>query len=259
MIRVHGGRHDRGRRVCAHAAGVRALIAVAQPLVVLRGRERQHVLAIDHHNEARLLSLQAFLDDHARARLSQSVLGEHGVDRGVCLRWRGGDDDAFARGEPVGLDDDRSTLRVDVGVRRRGIGERAIGGGRNAVPRHERLREILRALQLRRGARRTEDLQPLRAKGVDDPGGERRFGSDDGQRHRLALRKPHQLGNRRDGDVRDSVFARRSGIARRDEHFGDPRRLGDLPRQRVLAPAAADDEPFTSGRSCRRCRGRCRD
>jgi len=40
------------------------------------------------------------------------------------------------------------------------------------------------------------------------------------------------------------VFVGGAGIARRHDHFADARRLLELPRQRVLATAVADDENF---------------
>ena len=46
--RVHFGRDHRRRRIRAHAAGVRAGVAVADALVVLRGRHRQRGRAVDH-------------------------------------------------------------------------------------------------------------------------------------------------------------------------------------------------------------------
>ena len=126
-------------------------VAVAQPLVVLRRRERQHVAAVDHHDEARLLAVEEILDHDARAGGAHRVVDEHRVDRGVRLGRRLRDDDALAGGEAVGLDDDR---RAALARRRRAPRAAsvnvAVARGRDAVPRHERLGEILRALELRR-------------------------------------------------------------------------------------------------------------
>ena len=80
-----------------------------QPLVILRGRQRQHVLAVDHDDEARLLARQEFLDDDARARVAHRVVDEHCVDRRVRVGERHRHDHALARGEAVGLDHDRRT------------------------------------------------------------------------------------------------------------------------------------------------------
>ena len=53
---VQSGTQSRGRRVSAHPAGIGAAIAIEQALVVLTGGERQHVVAIHHHDEARFLA-----------------------------------------------------------------------------------------------------------------------------------------------------------------------------------------------------------
>ena len=49
---VHRLGHDRRRRVGAHAAGIRPLVAVADALVVLRGGERDRGLAVAQREEA---------------------------------------------------------------------------------------------------------------------------------------------------------------------------------------------------------------
>ena len=85
-------------------------VAVAQPLVVLRRRERQHVPAVGHDDEARLFAVEELLDDHARAGGAQRVADEHRIDRGVRFGDARRDDDAFAGREAVGLDDDRRAL-----------------------------------------------------------------------------------------------------------------------------------------------------
>ena len=49
------------------------------------------------------------------------------------------------------------------------------------------------------------------------------------------------------GNIGEPGLARRAGVARRDEHLRDARRLRDLPGQRVLASAATDDEYVHAG------------
>ena len=44
-------RHDRGRRIGAHAAGVGAAVAVEGALVVLGGCQRNHVVAVAQHEK----------------------------------------------------------------------------------------------------------------------------------------------------------------------------------------------------------------
>jgi hypothetical protein len=69
------------------------------------------------------------------------------------------------------------------------------------VAPHERLREVLRAFEPRRGARGPEDPQPLGAECIDDAGGERRLGADDRQPDRLAAGERDERRNRIDRDV----------------------------------------------------------
>ena len=70
------GRDHRRGRVRAHAAGVGAVVAVVAPLVILRRRQRQDVLAVRHHDEAGFLARQEFLDDDLVARVAE-LPGEH--------------------------------------------------------------------------------------------------------------------------------------------------------------------------------------
>ena len=55
---------------------------------------------------------------------AQRFADQHRVDRRVRFLARRRDDHAFARGEPVGLDDDRRAVRVDIGVRVVRVGKR---------------------------------------------------------------------------------------------------------------------------------------
>ena len=71
-------RDDRCRRIGAHAAGVRSLIAVVAALVVLRGGERQHLLVARHHDEADFLALQELLDHDGVAGGAETA-AEHGA------------------------------------------------------------------------------------------------------------------------------------------------------------------------------------
>ena len=82
------------------------VLAVEGALVVLRGGERQRMRAVDQGEEARLLADQEFLDDDFGAGGPERAR-EAGIDGGRRRLARLGDDDAFAGGQPVGLDDDR--------------------------------------------------------------------------------------------------------------------------------------------------------
>ena len=74
------GRAEAGhRRVAAHAAGVGALVAVEDPLVVLGRGERHDVLAVAERQQRELLALEELLE-HDRRR-AEALLGEEDVDR----------------------------------------------------------------------------------------------------------------------------------------------------------------------------------
>ncbi len=241
---MHLGRDHRRRRIGSHPAGVRAAVAVEDALVVLARGERQDVLAVDHDDEARLLAVHEFLDDHAVPGFAELVAAEHHVDRlvrfGECRR----DHHALAGGEPVGLDHDRRALAVHVVVRGRGVSEGCMARGWNRVPRHEALGELLGGLELRGGLRGAEDAQALGAKRVHRSRGERRLGTHHGGVDAFALRELHQVGDRGMGDVEEAILAGGAGVARRHVHARDLGRLRQAPRHGVLASAGADDQEF---------------
>src|SRR5690606_18522633 len=92
---VHVSSDHWSRGVSTHAASVRAGVAVADALVVLAGGHRQHVLAVDHDDEAGLFAVEKLLDHHARTGFAERVAGEH-VAHGVFGFLQGhGDDHAF--------------------------------------------------------------------------------------------------------------------------------------------------------------------
>ena len=93
------------RRVGAHPAGVRAGVAVADPLEVARRRERQRGLAVADREQRQLVAVEELLDHHRR--VAEPPRDQHLLQRRAGLRLVGGDHHALARGEAVGLDDDR--------------------------------------------------------------------------------------------------------------------------------------------------------
>ncbi len=107
--RVHlldelGRRRDAGhRRVGAHAAGVRALVAVADPLVVLRRGERHAHAAVAQGEQRDLLADEPLLDHQRASGIAERAV-EHRASGLLGLLGRAADDDALAGGEPVGLD-----------------------------------------------------------------------------------------------------------------------------------------------------------
>ncbi len=133
-------------------------------------------------------------------------------------------------------------LFVDVGVCRLGIGEGGEFGGGNAVPRHEALGEVLGAFQLRGGLGGAEDAQAAGAEDIDDAGRQRRFRADHGQVDVFLLGEIGQGVDVGERQVFQLRLARRAGIAGRDQHLLQARRLGQAPGEGVFAAAGADDE-----------------
>ena len=76
----HFGRHDRGRGIGAHAAGVGTLVAVADALVILRRGEGERLVAVAKREERGLLAVEKVLDHHFRARRAEGA-AEQAFDR----------------------------------------------------------------------------------------------------------------------------------------------------------------------------------
>ena len=209
-------RHDRCRRICAHATGIRTEVAVEQALVILARRQRQRMLAVTHHDEARFLALEKVLDHDSSTTGAERIGDEHRVDRRFRLSDGCGNDDTLAGGQPVGFDDHRRAMLANVCARFRGVGEGAVFRRRDTVSAHERLGEVLRALELRGGARRAEHAQSASAEHVDDSARQRCLRADDGQSDAFRL---YEVGQRLMPVVRDILQVpvdRRAAVAGRD-------------------------------------------
>ena len=152
------------------------------------------------------------------------------------------DNDAFAGRQPVGFDDDRRPLLVDKGMRGGAIGEAGKIRCGDVMTDHETLGKILRAFKLGRFTRRSEYLQPASTEDVDDAGRQRGLRTDDGQMNAFLFREIGQCLRFGDMDVHDFGFTCRAGVARRDENTLNAGEFGQVPSQRMLAPAGAYDE-----------------
>ena len=108
---------------------------------------------------------------------------------------------------------------------------------------HESLGEILGAFQLRRALRGAENLSPAARKRIDDARGQRRFGPDDRQRDLLSAAQTRRA---RRWSVMSTFSTPSSravpalpGATNTLETRGG---LRELPGERMLAAAAADDQ-----------------
>ena len=131
-------------RVRPHAARVRPLVAVVGALEVARRRKRDRVRARRRGRGPTPRAPRAAPRRESGRRTSRATSRPARE-----LRVRPADDDALARGEPVGLDHARRARRV----------EQAPRGG-DARRLHHVLRERLRALDPRRRAPRPEHRDP---------------------------------------------------------------------------------------------------
>ena len=224
------GADPRHRRVRAHAAGVRPGVAVADPLEVLRRGERHDALPVGEREDGHLLAGEELLDHDRpwkRRRRTKPV---------VELLGRLADEHALPGRETVHLDDAGSPRN------------RQRLGGRDAGRGHDVLREALRALDPRRRASRAEDGDAVSAQLVGDPRDERRLRADHGEVDVEAAREAEQSLAVLGADRMAVAEPGDSGVARRGVQRRQPRRLGELPGERMLASTRADQEHLHGGR-----------
>ena len=209
----------RHRRVRSHAAGVRTGVAVADALVVLGGRERKRLVAVGEDEERDLLALDELFDHELVAQRGGSP------QAAVQLVLRPAHEDAFAGGEPIGLDNARRP------------GNREPRGGGDACRLEHVLREGLRALDPRRRAARPEDRDARVAKRVCQARDERRLRADHDE-----VAKPEQALGIPGADGVALSDAGDPGIPGGGVERLEARALGELPGERMLATPGADDQ-----------------
>ena len=208
----------------AHAARVGTGVAVARALEVAGGCEGNGSPSVADREDRQLLALEQLLD--VKARAERLNLREGGLQLVVVVA----DEHALARGQAVGLDDARRSRH------------RKRARRRHAGPLEHVLRERLRPLDARAGRSRPEDGDASAAQAVGEPGDERCFRADDDEvdaqrarerEHAVAVRGEDGMTAPELGDAR---------IPRCGVQLVEPRALGDLPGECVLASTRADDE-----------------
>ena len=213
-------------------------VAVADPLVVARGRERDGALAVAQRQQRELLAREELLD-HDRL-VAEAARDEHVLQRRARLALAGRDHDALAGGEPVGLDHGR--IAVDRGHALLDRRDHPVRRGRDAGRLHDLLRERLGALQPGGRRERPEAAHALGGERVGEPGHERRLGSDDDEVDAGVARRAGERRRLAGGRVERPRVAPDPGVARRAEHLRRLRRAQQGADERVLAPARADDQ-----------------
>ncbi len=158
--------------------------------------------------------------------------------------------DALPGGEPVRLDDEPASGPCQLGGER--AGRVQLAGDERPAARHpdpgragDLAAERLARLDPGSLARRAEDRDAGRAEGVGHAGGEGRLRTDHDELGRGRPGGPDdRLGlERMDvGQTADARLGADRGAARGDRDEVDAGLAGQLPGERVLPPAAADDE-----------------
>ncbi len=107
---------------------------------------------------------------------------------------------------------------------------------------HERLGEIFRAFELRGFLARPENLQTTRAEQIDDACGERPFRPNQREGDLFFLNEIGECGRIGDVDVAQTFVLGGAAVARSNVDELNPRRLRELPCERMFATAGTDDE-----------------
>ena len=240
-LRFERGGQARRRGVSPHAAGVRAGVALADPLVVLRAAQPAVIEAVAQRKAADFFAGEEFFDHHPRPGRTEATR-EAGTNGVFSLGSGLGDDHTLARRQTIGLDNHR---QIKARQRAQGVfGVVAVDrcSGRDAVVLGEAFDESLGAFELGSSGRRANHGDPLPAQIVGQTRDQRCFRAN---HHQIDPVFPAACS---DGGVvvqrqRQVLRQRlRPRIARGDEHFSELRRGSDGVGQRVFTAATADDQ-----------------
>ena len=212
------------RREGAHSAGVRAAVAVADPLVVAGGREGDGGLAGGYGEDRQLRPLEELLD------VERLVERLDDLECRVELVLGAADPDSLAGGEPVELDDARR------------LRDRQRAGGGNAGGVHDFLREGLRAFDARRRRAWAEDGDAAVAQLVGEARDERRLGADDDEVDPELTRKRDERTVVVGADGMAVSERCDSRVAGSGVQLVEAVAAGERPGERMLATPRPDDE-----------------
>ena len=215
---------DRDGRVGAHASGVGADVAGADPLEVLcrcQGCDRPPVT---DREQREFGPGEPLLDHKATSRVTEGGTREIFMHRMARLGDRLGDDNAFAPGQPVGLDDVETGHRVEIRERGRERGERRVARRRYARRVEHLFHPSLRPFEACSVGAGPKTKLALRPQPVGQATDERILWPDD---EKIGVDLSRRLGGRR----------RNTGVAGTHHHrcIAPEHR-----RERVLAPSGPD-------------------
>ena len=209
--------------------------------MILRAGQRNRALAVAKREERRLFSVQEFLDHQFGPGVAK-LAGEHSLNRRLRFGQTLRDDHALAGGKPVRFHDHRQAMLAYIGdCRGRGV-EAGIGSGWNIVGLAQVLGKSLGAFEARGGPARSERLDSGGGEIIHNAGAERRLRSDHNEINLAGFGKCAHGGMIGGIERHQLAFLRNTGVARRAVEPLNQRASRNLPRQRVLAPARAENK-----------------
>ena len=111
---LHGFVPPWRRAVATHPTGIRALVSIVDTLVIARGDEGRYRNPVGEAEDRQLLTREAVLDQYVVPCVAEFAVQHHLRQRRLGLIEALCNNDAFARCEPIRLDDDRRTMFEDV-------------------------------------------------------------------------------------------------------------------------------------------------
>ena len=231
-------------RVRTHAAGVRADVAIGQPLVVTRCGQSQGSMAVGKHDQTRLATEQPLLDHDplraaGRQQRAKRVLG----GRQVVAH-----EDPLARCQSVGLDDDPAASVRELGGEaacRLEVCKCRAASHRDPGRQSDLVAEGLGRFDPCGLTRRPECGHASPIEGIGDAGRQRGLRADHGELDGVTpgdFDQPLRVERIRLGHDADPRLGGDPVGPRCNDHTVDPGLVRELPGQRVLAASAADDE-----------------
>ena len=209
--------------------------------MILGRVERDRGLAVAQRQERGLLAGQEFLDEDVGSGRTQPARHHH-VDGGLRFFDAFRHHHTLAGREAVGLDHDRGAFPADMSLGGRRHAEARIFRGRDRMRAAQVLGESLRAFEPCRRPPRPERLDPHRFEIVDDPGHQRPFGPHHDEIDPLCLAKIDHRGMVGRIERDELGVPGDPGVSRGAIEPVDQRTAGDLPGQRMLAPAGPEQK-----------------
>lgn len=241
---------DVGGSVAAHAAGVGALVAVKDALVVLGEGERTERVAVAEGEDGEFVTKQQLFDDNFTASVAKGLV-DHDLLKGFLGLILGlGQDDSLAGSETGGLDDNVVADAVDVGAGLVKVGEVLVRGRGDVVFLHKVLGVGLAALEAGGFLGGTEAGDARGAEEALDAIDEGLFGTGDDEVDSVGLGELDEgweVGGRDGGDVLGLGEGGGAAVARDGVNGFDAGRLGEFPGEGVFAAAVANEEDLEVG------------